>query len=103
MNLVIGKVHGLDRTNHSFLTKEALRKLKENNKRVGNIPYGFSIKEDNILYKDLYEQNIINKIKQLHIEGKSIRNIINILFDNKLFSRSGKKFTLAAIHKIIKT
>lgn len=101
MNLVIGKVHGLDRTNHSFLTKEALRKLKEDGKRVGGIPYGYYSK-DNILYKDKIEQDNISLIKDLH-KNNSVRKIIDILYEKKIYNRAGKKFSVSTIHRIIKT
>lgn len=71
-------------------TRAALQAKKNRNERVGYIPYGFRLHEDGIhLEPDRDEQYNLKLIKQMKIEGKTLRDIASEMNFYKRFNRNG--------------
>ncbi len=71
-------------------TRLALQVKKNRSERVGHIPYGFRLHEDGIhLSIDDQERFNLNLMKQLTIDGLSLRQIATHLNNCKIFNRTG--------------
>lgn len=71
-------------------TRAALQAKKNRGERVGYIPYGFRLHEDGIHLKiDEKEQFNLNLMRQLAIDGLSLRQIAQHLNNCKIHNRNG--------------
>ncbi|OHB69266.1 MAG: hypothetical protein A2W23_07610 [Planctomycetes bacterium RBG_16_43_13] len=79
-------------------TKAVLSHKKSKGERVGNIPYGKKLSSDGVhLEPDNVEQKIISTIKSMRAEGMTYDRISKAFTYN---NRTGKPFTISAIHRI---
>ena len=79
-------------------TKAVLAYKKSNGERVGNIPFGMKLSPDGVhLEPDDVEQKIIFTIKSMRTEGMTYDKISKAFTYN---NRTGKPFTISAIHRI---
>ena len=71
-------------------TRNALQAKKEARRTNRYIPYGFLLHEDGIhLHIDEQEQFNLNLMRQLTIEGLSLRHIAQHLNNCKVYNRNG--------------
>jgi DNA invertase Pin-like site-specific DNA recombinase len=71
-------------------TKVALQVKKQKNERVGYIPYGYQLSDDQIhLEENALERTILKKISMLKSMDLSLREIALCLNHDKLFNRKG--------------
>jgi DNA invertase Pin-like site-specific DNA recombinase len=71
-------------------TRYALAELKREGKRTGHIPYGYSLDIDNIhLTHSTDEQYNLTLIRNMHMEGMSLREIAQQMNFYKRFNRNG--------------
>lgn len=85
-------------------TKNALKAKRAKGEPMGTAPYGYKY-DNKKLVKHAGEQAIIRKMKRLKAYGYTLKQIQQILYEKKLYSRGlrgGKKFTTALIHKLTK-
>ncbi len=82
-------------------TKAALKRLKDEGKRTGQIPFGYAVDESNTLIKCGYEQGIKDNILELHQSGMSTRAIAKQLQVENLKGRKGF-LSHVQVHRIIK-
>ena len=79
-------------------TKAVLAYKKGNGERIGNIPYGMKLSPDGVhLEPDDVERKIISTIKSMRTEGMTYDKISKAFTYN---NRTGKPFTISAIHRI---
>ena len=76
------------------------RKREKQEPRNGNPPYGFQISAGKVI-PDLYEQRVIQRIRSLHRGGHTIFGIIEILAQEGLLNRMGKRFGKTQVHNLI--
>lgn len=83
-------------------TKAALQHLKDSGKRVGAVPYGWSLAEDGIsLVKNRQEQKVIRMARKLRKQGLSLRTIAEQLKEEGYTSRNGQLFYAAQISRMM--
>ena len=100
MNVVMS-ISQWEREATSERTKAILAHKKSNGERVGNIPYGMKLSPDGVhLVHDLDELRIISAIKDMRIGNMSYSEISKVLADGCNRNRTGKHFTISAIHRI---
>ena len=84
-------------------TKAALAAMKRDGKRVGHIPFGFCLAQDEIhLEESPEEQAILRKMSELREQGFSIRDIAKALNERGAFNRGQSKWHHASVHRIMK-
>jgi DNA invertase Pin-like site-specific DNA recombinase len=70
----------------------------------GRVPYGQAVGEDGeTLVKDAEEVKLIRRIKRMHREGKSVRDIASKLAAEGITTRSGRPMTKSTIHNLLKS
>ena len=84
-------------------TKKALAVKRAKGEPVGRAPYGYKYK-DKELIENADEQAVVNKIKQFRAYGYTLEEIIEKLYECKIYTRGAydAKFSLALIHKLTK-
>jgi len=83
--------------------KDALKVKKDRGERVGHIPFGYKLAENNVnLEQNEVECNIINNMKELRAKGLSIRDIAVVLNKKGLLNREGAKWKHASLFRIMK-
>lgn len=84
-------------------TKAALRAKKDRGERVGHIPFGYRLAYDGIhLEENELEQSVLKQIKELRVEGFSIREIAEEMNKREAFNRGNSTWNHASIHRAIK-
>ena len=83
-------------------TKAAMGHLKKNMKRVGSIPYGYTLAPDQRTLLPLEEeQRVVAFARQLSAEGLSLRRISAALHAQGKSSRTGKRFQPTQIRRML--
>lgn len=84
-------------------TRAALQAKKNRNERVGYIPYGFKLSEDGIhLETDKDEQYNLKLMRQMRIEGKTLREIATEMNFYKRLNRKGP-WNHVSVFRVTKT
>ena len=78
-------------------TKVAMAAKKLKGERIGHIPFGFQLAEGNRIEINPIEQDILNQIKELRLQGMSIREIAKEMNDRGIFNRNGNKWNHESI------
>jgi len=82
-------------------TSNALQHMKSQGKRVGAVPYGWTLAADaKSLTKDEFEQTVIARARELRATGASLRAIANTLASQGMKTRSGRTFDPQQIARI---
>ena len=93
------KVHGKN-MHISELTKKALEKLRANNKKTGSTPkYGYKFQDDNAVVNE-EEMKVVDAIRELRLEGWSIRETSEFINEMGFRNRKGKTFKKDTIQRI---
>jgi site-specific DNA recombinase len=83
-------------------TREAMRHMKSQGKRVGSIPYGATLADDGeTLLPEEREREIVHHVRELRKLGWSLRAISAELVKRGVFSRTGKPFHPQTLSRII--
>ena len=82
-------------------TKAALAVKIARGERVGGIPYGWKLNEAGALEHDESEVQAIELAKRLKTDGKSLRFIANALADAGHTPRTGKKWHVQVVKRMI--
>lgn len=83
--------------------KAALKVKKNRGERVGHIPFGCKLAENNVnLVQNEVECNVINNMKELRAKGLSIRDIAIALNKKGLLNREGAKWNPTSLFRIMK-
>ena len=82
-------------------TKAALAVKKARGERVGGIPYGWQLNENGTLLRDESESEAIAHAKQLKADGHSLRSIAKALADAGHMPRTGKKWHVQVVKRMI--
>jgi len=80
-------------------TKAGLRAKKDKGEPLGRASYGYEYQDKKLVKADS-EQKIIARIKRLKKNGMTLADIREKLFQEKKYSRSGRKFTLSLISEL---
>lgn len=84
-------------------TKSALQVKKKNGERVGHIPFGFRLCNDNKhLELDEIEQTILSRINDYRNKGLSFRRIANELNDKRELNRQSREWNHVSITRVMK-
>ena len=83
-------------------TKAAMSVLKSQGRRVGTIPYGYKLGENNTLVEDWYEQSMIKGVKEANQKGCTLSFICNQLNMQGSTTRSGSPWRPQYVHNILK-
>jgi len=79
----------------------AMERKREKGEACNNNPrYGYRI-ADGVVFPDMEEQRIIQRIRTLHCEGQTVHGIVAILTSEGIFNRRRKPFGKTQIHTII--
>jgi DNA invertase Pin-like site-specific DNA recombinase len=70
-------------------TRDAMGHKKANGERVGTIPFGFRMGEDELLEEDPAEQNVLSRIRELKAAGRTVREIADELNRQGYTTRRG--------------
>ena len=82
-------------------TSTALQHMKAQGKRVGAVPYGWTLAADaKSLTKNEYEQSVIVRARELRAAGASLRVVASALASSGMLSRNGKRFDAQQIARI---
>lgn len=75
-----GEAHGVIWRNHAALTRQALARKRRQGRRVGQVPYGFTLAEDeDRLLPNAEEQEIIDEIRRRREAGEALQAIADDL------------------------
>lgn len=82
-------------------TSNALQHMKSQGKRIGAVPYGWTLAADaKSLTKDEFEQTVIARARELRATGASLRAVANILASQGMNTRNGRTFDPQQIARI---
>jgi len=90
-----------ERETISERTREALRHMKSQGKRVGSVPHGYRLKDDYLVPWE-QEQRIIQLVSELRGKGMTLRGISSELARQGAFNRNGKAYNPKSIASILK-
>jgi len=90
-----------ERETISERTREALRHMKAQGKRVGSVPHGYRLKDDYLVPWE-QEQRIIQLVSELRGKGMTLRAISSELARQGAFNRNGKAYNPKSIASILK-
>jgi len=80
--------------------KDAMHEKKNRMERIGRIPYGYKLDQDNVhLIIDVEEVKVLDEIALLKKSGTSLRECMRILNAKGVYNRTGP-WTLSSIHRI---
>jgi DNA invertase Pin-like site-specific DNA recombinase len=83
-------------------TKAALQAKKAKGERVGAIPYGYKLADDGChLEPAWFEQDVIALVRSLRISGLTYRAIVEHLNRTNMNSRTGNRWQLQQIQRMI--
>lgn len=83
-------------------TKAALKTKKDKGQRVGHIPFGYKLAENNVnLALNDVEYNVLNQISKLRAKGLSIRDIAVAMNKKGLLNRGQSKWNHASLHRVM--
>ena len=83
-------------------TRAAMGHLKSSGRRVGAIPYGYTLGPDGkTLVPDPDEQVVVRAARQYRALGMSLRRISTALAEEGMLSRSGKPFVASQIKRML--
>ena len=85
-------------------TRAALAVHKANGKRVGTVPYGYTVSADGCtLDPDGDEQQVLDDIRRMRSEGLNLREIARDLSDRGVATKTGKsaRWTHQAVARIL--
>ena len=99
---MIRVIAGFERNLIKLRTKSAMAAKKARGERVGHIPFGFKIGEGKLLEPNPEEQAILSKIRELRIEGMSMREIAEQLNQRGIFNREQRKWNHESIRNAMK-
>lgn len=96
------KAHQVKATwKHSELTRKAMRNKQANEEYIGgNTPYGFGLINGNLI-KNLHEQEVIQKAKDFHATGLSLRKIAAELDKLGIKTRKDSIFAANQIKRMV--
>jgi DNA invertase Pin-like site-specific DNA recombinase len=83
-------------------TRAALRARRAQNKRAGNVPWGFEAIEDGTLREHPSERAVVVRALALRQSGASLRTIVRTLEAEGFASRSAQPLRLTQIARILK-
>ena len=96
------KVHAVEKTSISNLTKLAIKKRKDEGKRYSrHPPYGYTVDDSNNLIENIEEIQLMEYILELKGYGLSQRGIAEQLNKEGKYNRIGKPFRQTQIHRIL--
>ena len=85
-------------------TKSAMAIKKANGQRVGTIPYGYDLAEDNVmLVPNEYEQGVIRDIRAMRSVGQTLQGIAEALTDARVPTKTkrSKRWGHPAVSRIV--
>lgn len=83
-------------------TKAALKAKKDKGQRVGHIPFGYKLAEDNVhLVQNELECSVLKKINALRAKKLSIRDTAAVLNKKGFLNRGQSKWNHASLHRIM--
>ena len=85
-------------------TKSAMAIKKANGQRVGTIPYGYDLAEDNVmLVPNEYEQGVIRDIRAMRSVGQTLQGIAEALTDARVPTKTkrSKRWGHPAVSRIL--
>lgn len=92
----------LERNLVSERTKAAMAHMKEQGRRVGSVPYGYSLADDGqTLVEDELEQGVLAEARRLRAAGLSLRAVASELAAFGFKSRTGKTFTASSVRNMV--
>lgn len=84
-------------------TKAALKTKKDKGQRVGHIPFGYKLAEDNVhLVQNGIEYSVLKQASELRAQGLSIRDTAIAMNKKGLFNRGASKWNHASLHRVMK-
>jgi DNA invertase Pin-like site-specific DNA recombinase len=103
MRLIIDGAAKYERRIIGDRIKAALKVKKNRGERVGHIPFGYKLAENNVNLKlNEVEYDVLKHMKELKVEGLSFRDIAVVLNKKGLLNREGAKWNHASLHRIMK-
>ena len=82
-------------------TKAGLRAKKDKGEPLGRASYGYEYQDKKLVKVDT-EQKIIARMKRLKKSGMTLVEIREKLYQEKKWSRTGRKFTLSLISELVR-
>jgi hypothetical protein len=101
-----GRVHGVDFTDHSALTKAGLQKARERGVKLGGTGGTHAAllqrNKNRKIKRDQFVEQYIEEVTKLRSEGKTLRDIAKIMNDCGYASPEGKQWTPTTVHRVIR-
>ena len=79
----------------------AMRHMKAQGKRVGSIPHGYELADDNLLVPEADGQQMLKIVNQLKDNGYSLRKISAELAEKGIFNKHKKPFAAQSIKQML--
>jgi DNA invertase Pin-like site-specific DNA recombinase len=84
-------------------TREAMRHLKREGRRVGTLPYGFALAPDNVtLVENPMERQTLARMRELEAQGRPLRGIAAKINAEGHRTRTGRPWHLSGVHKLLR-
>ncbi|MCP4786039.1 MAG: recombinase family protein [Fuerstiella sp.] len=84
-------------------TTAAMAHLREQNRFLGQVPYGFRLSDDGgSIETDPAEQKALGRIRSLHAEGLSLRAIAKKLDAEGFAAKSGRKWAHTSVASVLR-
>lgn len=82
-------------------TKAALKTLRAKGKRAGDVPWGYSALSDGTLVPNEGERRLVERARELHTEGWTVRAIAEQLAEEGFRNRKGKLVPFTRLHMLL--
>ncbi len=98
---MLAVMNQFERDQCSERTAAALQHLKAQGKRVGSIPHGYKLGNDNNLVPNEVEQEMLLLVRKLKKQGMSLRKISAELARRGTFNRNNRPFNHNSINSML--
>jgi DNA invertase Pin-like site-specific DNA recombinase len=82
-------------------TRAALKARRAQNKRAGNVPWGYDADAEGSLRDNPREREVVERVISLRASGSSLRGIVKALADDDARSRTGNSLRLTQVVRIL--
>jgi DNA invertase Pin-like site-specific DNA recombinase len=82
-------------------TRAALKARRAQNKRAGNVPWGYDADAEGSLRDNAREREVVERVVALRASGSSLRGIVKALAADDAHSRTGNSLRLTQVVRIL--
>jgi site-specific DNA recombinase len=89
---MLAAINEFERDQVAERTRHAMQHLRAHGRRVGSVPHGYRLGDENALVADEREQEVLRLVKELRANGWTLKAISAELAARGVFNREGRPF-----------